>query len=122
VLYLTKQEKIILLFLVFSFATGLAISIYRKTEQKLDLKVVPFEIKAAPEELNEFIGQNKFININSPKVEELKRLPGVGKELASKIVEYHKIHGAFGAKEELMRVKGIGEKKFKKLKNLIVLE
>ena len=119
---LTRQEKTILLVLVFSFVTGLSLSAYKKTQQKLNLNVVPYELKAAREKADKFIEQQGFININSLKIDELTRLPGVGEELARRIIEYHNLHGPFKTKKELIQVKGIGEKKFEKFEDLITLE
>lgn len=119
---LTRQEKIILLFLAFSFVAGLGISAHKKAQQRLELSIAPDQTTATRAQADRFIEQQRFININSFKIEELRRLPGVGEKLAAEIVAYHKLHGSFRAKEELMQVKGIGEKKFEKLKELIALE
>ena len=118
---LTKQEKVILIFLVFTFAAGAAISVYKKSARATELIVRPYKIEAL-EEADQFIEEERFININSSNLENLRRLPGVGEKLAERIVQYRSAHGAFTAAEELMRVKGIGEKKFEKIKDLIVLD
>ena len=119
---LTKQEKIILIFLTLTLVTGLGVSSYKKSQQRIQLSVQPYQINSARTEANRFIEQQRFININTFKIDELIRLPGVGEKIAQTIVVYHKIHGPFKAKEELMQVKGIGEKKFEKIKDLIILE
>lgn len=60
------------------------------------------------------------ININTASVDELSDvLPGVGKVTAERIVEYREINGGFDAIDEIMEVKGIGEKSFEKIKDLI---
>ena len=118
---LTKQEKVILIFLTLTFVTGAGISAYKKSAQATELAVRPYKIEAL-EEADQFIEEHRFININSSNLEELRRLPGVGEKLAERIIQYHSAHGAFMAAEELMQVKGIGEKKFEKIKDLIVLE
>ena len=118
---LTKQEKVILIFLIFTFTVGVGISAYKKSAQKVELSIQPYKIKAL-EEADKFIEEQRFININSLKVEELRRLPGVGEKLAERIIQRHNAHGPFRSKEELMQVQGIGEKKFEKIKDLIVLE
>ena len=119
---LTRQEKIILMFLTLVFATGLGINIYKKSRHNLKLRVQPYKINALREESDQFIAQQKFININSLKIAELTRLPGVGEKLAARIMEYHRMHGPFRSKEELMQVKGIAEKKFEQIKDLIILK
>lgn len=55
------------------------------------------------------------IDLNSATVEQLRSLPGVGPTLAGRIVEYREKAGRFSSIEELMNVKGIGEKNFAKL-------
>ena len=60
------------------------------------------------------------LNINTATVEQLETLPGIGRKTAERILEYRAKSGAFKRVEELMNVKGIGEKSFLKLKPLIV--
>ncbi|MEA2066663.1 MAG: ComEA family DNA-binding protein [Thermotogota bacterium] len=59
------------------------------------------------------------ININTAGVSELKRLPGIGDVLAKRIVEYRDQVGQFSSREEIMNVKGIGEKTYESIKELI---
>ena len=61
------------------------------------------------------------VNINTATVEQLATLPGVGQATATKIVEYREQNGMFKTVEELMNVKGIGEKKLEKIKSLITI-
>lgn len=60
-----------------------------------------------------------LVNINRAGVEELDALPGVGQSTAQAIVDDRDANGAFASIEDLMRVSGIGEKKFEKLKGKI---
>jgi competence protein ComEA len=55
------------------------------------------------------------VNLNTATVEQLASLPGVGASLAARIVEYRTKSGGFKTANELMNVKGIGEKNFGKL-------
>ena len=56
------------------------------------------------------------VNINTASAAELDALPGVGARTAALIVEYRQKNGPFKKIEDLMNVRGIGEKNFLKLK------
>ena len=61
------------------------------------------------------------VNLNSASVAQLQTLPGIGASTAQRIVEYRQKNGSLKKIEELMNVKGIGEKSFLKLKPLITV-
>jgi len=56
------------------------------------------------------------VNLNTATVTELMQLPRVGQKTAERIIAFRKQHGGFQRPEELMNVKGIGEKSYAKLK------
>ena len=56
------------------------------------------------------------LNLNTATAAQLESLPGVGARTAALIVEYRQKNGAFKKIEDLMNVKGFGEKTFLKLK------
>ena len=56
------------------------------------------------------------LNINSATKDELVALPGIGPAKAQAILDHRKAHGPFKSIEELKDVKGIGAKRFEKLK------
>ena len=58
----------------------------------------------------------KVVNINQASTDELALLPRVGPALAGKIVAHRGQHGPFKRAEDLMEVKGVGEKMFALLK------
>ena len=62
------------------------------------------------------------VNINAADAEELTALPGIGKELARRIVEYREEHGPFAAVEDLTNVSGIGQGKLAALEELVTVE
>jgi competence protein ComEA len=56
------------------------------------------------------------LNLNTATRDELIALPGIGPAKAQAILDYRSAHGAFRSVEELKDVKGIGAKRFEKLK------
>jgi len=64
----------------------------------------------------------KKININNALAGDLTALPGIGEVTAERIIEYREQKKGFKKIDELMNVKGIGEKKFAKIKDYIVVE
>jgi competence protein ComEA len=61
------------------------------------------------------------VNINSASAGELEALPGIGAKTAARIIEYRQKNGPFKKIEELMNVRGVGEKNFLKLKPQIAV-
>lgn len=61
------------------------------------------------------------INLNTATAAELEVLPGVGPATAARIVEYRQKQGGFKKIEDLMNVRGVGEKMFLSLKPMIVV-
>ena len=59
------------------------------------------------------------INLNSATSAQLEALPGIGARTAERIIEYRQKNGGFKKIEELMNVRGVGEKSFLKLKPLV---
>jgi comEA protein len=62
------------------------------------------------------------LNINDAYSSELIDLPGIGEVTAERIVSYREKYGAFKNISEIMNVKGIGTKKFEKLKDYITVK
>jgi competence protein ComEA len=61
------------------------------------------------------------INLNTATVEQLEALPGIGRKTAELILQYRQKNGPFKKIEELMNVKGIGEKSFLRIKPLLAV-
>jgi competence protein ComEA len=61
------------------------------------------------------------LNLNTATTAELQALPGVGAATAKLIVEHRQKNGGFKKIEELMNIKGIGEKTFLKLKPMVTV-
>jgi len=65
--------------------------------------------------------ESEKININTASATDLDKLPRIGPKVAQRIIDYRKEHGPFKKIEEIMKVKGIGEKTFARLKDLITV-
>ena len=61
------------------------------------------------------------VNLNTATQAQLEKLPGVGAAVALRIIEYRQRSGGFKKVEDLMNVRGIGEKTFLKLKPLLTV-
>ena len=61
------------------------------------------------------------VNINTAGVEELVTLPGIGKAYAERIVEYRQKNGPFKKVEDILNVRGIGEKTFDRIRDRLTI-
>lgn len=61
------------------------------------------------------------VNINTADAGQLVSLPQVGPKMAQRILDFRKSNGNFKRVQDLMKVKGIGEKIFAKLQPLITI-
>ena len=61
------------------------------------------------------------ININTATKEQLMTLPGIGENKANAIIEYRQTQGMFKTIDEIMRIDGIKEGVYNKIKNLIIV-
>jgi competence protein ComEA len=59
------------------------------------------------------------IDINAASVEELRRLPGIGPVLASRIVEHRRRHGLFKRPQDVIIVRGMSAKLYRRIAHLI---
>lgn len=67
------------------------------------------------------IKKQKLISINSADIDELCSLPGIGPSIAQRIIDYRNDIGSFLNIEQIKEVKGIGDGKFERIKELITL-
>jgi competence protein ComEA len=61
------------------------------------------------------------VNLNTATLEQLQTLPGIGPSTAKGIIEHRTKIGKFTKVEEILNVKGVGEKKFQKIKDRLIV-
>ena len=69
-----------------------------------------------------FATDAKKININKASIEELTQLKRIGQKYAKRIIEYREKNGDFKAPEDILKVKGIGNKTYELNKDLITVK
>jgi len=110
----SKNEKTIIAFLSTAFIVGSIVHYYKlncaaRSPNPAYLSEKDFKIC-------------KVININTAEEKDLIAIKGIGPVLANEIISYRENNGLFISKEEIMKVKGIGPKKYEKIKDFIALE
>ena len=68
---------------------------------------------------NQIITSESAININMASSQELEKLPHIGAKTAQEIIEYRKKFGRFRKPEHLLLVRGISDKRFREIRNLV---
>lgn len=61
-------------------------------------------------------------DINAATVDDLEKLPGIGRKTAEAIVEFRNVNGAFRRVEHVMLIRGISERRFVELRPLLRVE
>lgn len=66
-------------------------------------------------------GTSTLININTATAEELQQLPGIGPAYAGRILEWRVQNGRFTSIDQLIEIRGIGEKRLENIRPLVTL-
>ena len=92
--------------------------------EKLEKEIVKTEpgVGIIQEGINTTSKKDSKVNINTANKEKLATLPGIGEGTAEKIIEYRSKTGKFKAIDEIKKIPGIGESKFKSLKDKITIK
>jgi len=106
---LTHEEKKVVLFLVSIALIGTGINFCLKVKSPIK-KFILADINIAK------------INLNTASLQDLLESRALSKRLAKEIIEYRLAHGGFSDIEELKEIKGIGEYKYEKLKELFFVK
>jgi len=112
--WFTNQEKKVILFVFTVLFVGIFVSWYLKLHPLK--KTYPLN----PEEKK--LLHKEPVNINTADFNDLINIPGIGPSLAESILEYRKNNGPFKETQELLLVKGIGQKKLKEFTRYISLK
>jgi competence protein ComEA len=105
----TAEERKVTVFLLCLALAGLILSQAVKINRRLSGMVYP-QMQLAK------------LNLNKVNLKELGRVKVLPVKLAQKIIQYRSLHGEFGCLEELREVKGIGDVRFEKLKEIFFIE
>lgn len=147
----TRQERIVIYFLVATLGVGAVLRLVRN--QRLEKKLTPNrfyveeqQFSKTAEQINsdslQFVDitnsnsdadtsdfsvkdvpiETKIININTAGINELTELPGIGPALAKRIRAYTDLNGPFKNKSDIILVKGIGEKLYTRIEGLVTTE
>jgi competence protein ComEA len=96
------------------------------TAQAQDAKTrapsVPQGVRASAPASQSAASASGVLNLNTANVEELTRLPGVGPSRAQAIIELRTRMKGFKSVEDIMRVRGIGRKTYRKLEPMLRLQ
>ena len=127
----TKQERNIILFVVFALLFGLFWLLIRKfifqqspqrsVLQKTEEALKKEDIKNMTVNVDEDSGQIEIekVNINEATAEDIASIPYLGLFKAQAIVAWREEHGKFENQDELIQVKGIGKALLNKISNYI---
>ena len=113
----TKSILVLLSFAAFGLSSA---CVNRQRESSLSNQLTT---RAATQ--NQVLSENPAptrININTASAEELEKLPGIGRGFAARIVEHREKYGPFRRPEHLIMVRGISDKRFRALRDLITVE
>ncbi len=103
-----------------AFTLILSVSACVKRARDVHLATSPQANDQQPAATNQKTPQH--ININTASANELETLPGIGQGLAARIIEHREKYGPFRRPEHLISVRGISDKRFRALRDLISVE
>ena len=90
-------------------------------KKQLSFLLIAFLLLGASLSFASDVSGKQKVNINKAGLDELITLPRIGPAMAKRIADYREKNGNFKKIEDLMQVKGIGEKTFLQLKDLITV-
>jgi comEA protein len=106
---LTRQERLVVLFLVCVALVGLGIDFFSKHFSQI--RVIGYVSQ-----------DNGKINLNQAAKENLMDVRGIGEKLSQRIIDYRRENGKFKDIAELKNIKGIGKSKYEAIKDYFTVE
>ncbi len=147
----TRQERIVIYFLVITLGVGAVLKLVRN--QRLEKQLTPNRFYAEEDQFKKIAAQInsdsvqfvdnsnsksdtsmlelpsqakyseiRIVNLNTAGISELSQLPGIGPAIAERIRAYTDQNGPFKNKSELILVKGIGQKIYTRIEGLVTTE
>ncbi len=112
----SKRSVCIVLFCSTIAAEGLScVTASRRAESFKGNGIVPCRLQSET-------ASEPCVSINTASAGDLERLPGVGSQIAQRIIEHRKRYGRFRRVEHLMMVRGISERRFNELRSFIKVD
>jgi competence protein ComEA len=81
-----------------------------------------YPISKANDQQSPTAANSRRININTASAKELEDLPGIGKGLAERIIQQRHKYGPFRRAEHLIIVRGISDRRFRALRDLVTVD
>ncbi|MEI8350404.1 MAG: ComEA family DNA-binding protein [Candidatus Omnitrophota bacterium] len=116
---LTSYERKVLIFIAALICCGAVLKVLHVNLSRQKAAQETKEIVSTHIQNKNIPAKQIIINVNTASQEELQALPGVGPEIARRIIEYRQRHGHFLTLGDLEKVKGIGVKKREMIKDRI---
>jgi len=100
-------------------------AIDEKPAEVVPISPVPHEqtpkVETIGEKARTIQPDRRLLDLNRASAGELESLPGIGAVMAQRVIAFRESTGGFRTVEELREVKGIGPKKFDRLKSFVTV-
>ena len=119
-----KKTKALILIALIIVCTVVGIEVQRREKQYKSFFVERNEVDAVEVHTSNSESDETTlkVNINTATIYELQLLNGIGEKTAERIIDYRNTYGNFEVVEDLMRVDGVGKKKFDIIKDNLCVE
>lgn len=128
---MNSRERSVVAFLIVVLLAGIVVSTVKRAQQRRRLEAIALAVvaesvsspttaaaKSSPGSTADAAGR---LDLNTATVAELDLLPGIGPALAQRIVEYRVANNGFRDRTELLKVSGIGPKRFSAVKERVTV-